>query len=90
MELGQHSILSTSEAPQKLIGMQAVEKHYTVAQLSRMWVFSESTIRRLFIKEPGVIRLSHQPTKKRRGYTSIRIPERIAERVHRRMQGLPL
>jgi hypothetical protein len=90
MELQNNVIFPTSAAPQRSIGMQAVEKHYTVAQLSRMWVFSESTIRRLFTKEPGVIKLSHQPTNKRRGYTSIRIPERIAERVHRRMQGLSL
>jgi hypothetical protein len=35
-----------------------------------------------------VITIAHQPTKVRRGYTSLRIPERIAQRVHRRLQGL--
>ena len=76
------------EATQKSVGLQALERHYTVAQLSNLWFFSESTIRRLFIKEPGVIKITHTPTRVRRGYTSLRIPERIAQRVHRRLQGL--
>lgn len=88
MELHQDALTITSDPSHKLVGMQAYERHYTVSQLSKLWVFSESTIRRLFTKEPGVIKLSHQPTRKRRGYTSLRIPERIAERVHRRLQGL--
>lgn len=88
MELEQECFTPSCEISQRTIGMQAVEKHYTVAQLSKIWVFSESTIRRLFSKEPGVIKLCHQPTKKKRGYTSLRIPERIAQRVHRRLQGL--
>ncbi|GGH00126.1 hypothetical protein [Silvibacterium dinghuense] len=89
MELQQGFAVDAGEVSQRPVGMQAIERHYTVAQLSKLWLFSESTIRRLFIKEPGVIKISHQPTRKRRGYTSMRIPERIAQRVHRRMQGLP-
>ncbi len=90
MELEQNTTFTAHETPQRSIRTQAAEKHYTVSELSRLWVFSESTIRRLFTKEPGVIKICHQPTRWRRGYTSMRIPERIAERVHRRMQGLPL
>jgi hypothetical protein len=90
MELPQdtHNASTGVEAPQKGVGLQAFERHYTVAQLSKLWFFSESTIRRLFIREPGVITIAHKPTKVRRGYTSLRIPERIAQRVHRRLQGL--
>ena len=76
------------ELQQKPVGLQAFERHYTVAQVSKLWFFSESTIRRLFIKEPGVIKIAHQPTRVRRGYTSLRIPERIAQRVHRRLQSI--
>jgi hypothetical protein len=76
------------EAQAKSVGLQAFERHYTVAQLSKLWFFSENTIRRLFIREPGVIKITHQPTKVRRGYTSLRIPEQIAQRVHRRLQDL--
>jgi hypothetical protein len=83
----QHA-LNGPETLQKPVGLQAFERHYTVAQLSKLWIFSESTIRRLFIKEPGVITIAHQPTRVRRGYTSLRIPERIAQRVHRRLQSI--
>ena len=69
-------------------GSIAFEKHCSVAELSRQWGFSENTIRRLFRKEPGVIKIVHQETLHKRRYTSMRIPERIAQRVHRRLQGL--
>jgi hypothetical protein len=64
------------------------EKHYKVSELSRLWFFSENTIRRLFAKEPGVVKIVHSQTRLKRSYTSMRIPERIALRVHRRLQGL--
>ena len=83
----QHA-LNGPETLQQPVGLQALERHYTVAQLSKLWFFSESTIRRLFIKEPGVIKIAHQSTRVRRGYTSLRIPERIAQRVHRRLQSI--
>jgi hypothetical protein len=66
----------------------ALERHYSVSELSKLWFFSENTIRRLFSREPGVIKIARQPTRVKRGYTSLRIPERIAQRVHRRLQGL--
>lgn len=65
----------------------ALEKHYSVAELAKLWLLSESTIRRIFIEEPGVLKLAHQETRFKRRYTSLRIPERIALRVHRRLQG---
>ena len=40
----------------------------------------------MFIHEPGVIKIIRQATRVKRGYTSLRIPERIAEKVHRRLQ----
>jgi hypothetical protein len=66
----------------------ALERHYTVSDLSKLWFFSENTIRRLFCHEPGVIKIARQPTRIKRGYTSLRIPERVAQRVHKRLQGL--
>jgi hypothetical protein len=88
MELEQNSTFIAYPSQQSPVGMQAAQKHYTVSELSKLWVFSESTIRRLFAKEPGVIKICHPPTRRRRGYTSMRIPERIVQRVHRRLQGL--
>jgi hypothetical protein len=70
------------------LSIPAMERHYTVAELSKLWFFSENTIRRLFTKEPGVVKVARPQTRAKRGYTSMRIPEGIAQRVHRRLQGL--
>lgn len=66
----------------------SLERHCSVGELSKLWGFSENTIRRLFRKEPGVIKIVREQTRQKRGYTTIRIPERVAQRVHRRLQGL--
>jgi hypothetical protein len=84
----QMSVLTSPERPQTAFGPTGLERHYTVSELSKLWFFSENTIRRLFTQEPGVIKIARQPTRVKRGYTSLRIPERIAQRVHRRLQGL--
>lgn len=91
--LAMHSALATKpilEQRQQEEGRTsiALERHCSVAELSKQWGFSENTIRRLFRKEPGVVKIAHQETLHKRGYTSMRIPERVAQRVHRRLQGL--
>ena len=90
MEL-HHELASNSSAASERTTHAAVppmERHFTVSELSKRWFFSENTIRRLFRQEPGVVRIARPQTRSKRGYTSMRIPERIAERVHRRLQGL--
>ena len=67
--------------------LAALEKHYSVADLAKLWLFSESTVRRIFINEPGVLKLVHAETMYKRRYTSLRIPEHIAKQVHRRLEG---
>ena len=67
--------------------LAALEKHYSVADLAKLWLFSESTVRRIFIDEPGVLKLVHEETRYKRRYTSLRIPEHIAKQVHRRLEG---
>ena len=66
----------------------ALERHYSVPELAKIWVLSENTVRRIFLEEPGVLKLAHKETRYKRRYTTLRIPERIAHRVHRRLQGL--
>lgn len=60
------------------------EKHYTVAELAVLWDLSEDTIRRLFRHEPGVLVLSRARGSKR-CYTTLRIPESVALRVHQKL-----
>lgn len=48
------------------------------------WGVSDDFVRRLFLHEPGVVVFHHQRPGKR-VYRTLRIPESVAVRVHRRM-----
>jgi hypothetical protein len=61
------------------------ERHYTPQQLGELWGFDQTTIRRMFIDEPGVFKEGHKTRRNgKRAYVSLRIPASIAERVYRR------
>ena len=61
------------------------EKHYSVEELCELWGMSDDFIRRLFVREPGVVVFYHQRPG-RRVYRTLRIPASIADRVHRRLR----
>jgi len=63
----------------------ALEHHYAPDELGAIWSLSADTIRRLFEREPGVLVLAHLKNKSKRRYRTLRIPESVALRVHRRM-----
>lgn len=62
------------------------ERHYSVAELGKIWNLSEKTIRRMFENEPGVLQWGKVEARSRRAYTTLRIPETVALRVHRRLR----
>jgi hypothetical protein len=62
------------------------EKHYSVKELAELWNLSERTIRRMFIEEPGVVEWGADERRRKRPYKTIRIPESVARRVHRRLR----
>jgi hypothetical protein len=64
----------------------ALERHYSVAEIVQMWGLSEKTIRRIFADEPDVLDYSHPEMRFKRGYRTLRIPESVVQRVHRRMR----
>jgi hypothetical protein len=62
-----------------------LERHYSVLELASAWNLSSDTIRRLFENEPGVLAIEGEARKfSRRRYVTLRIPESVALRVHRR------
>jgi hypothetical protein len=63
----------------------AFEKHYTPKEIAKTWGFGVDLVRRIFESEPGVIRVGHGEQLHRRRYTSIRVPESVMRRVHRRL-----
>ena len=66
----------------------ANEKHYSVIEISKLWALSERTVRRIFENEPGVIVWGHEETIRRRGYRTLRVPETVLQRVHRKLRNL--
>lgn len=59
------------------------ERHFTPKELAALWALDESTIRRIFYDEPGVLRIGKaQRRDGKRDYVSLRIPESVAARVH--------
>lgn len=63
----------------------ANEKHYSVIEIAKLWALSEKTVRRIFEQEPGVIHWSREETVHKRGYRTLRVPETVVHRVHRRL-----
>jgi hypothetical protein len=72
------------EAALSTDGGVSAERHYTVAEIAEMWNLSTDAVRRLFCNEPGVLSLGRTPSVSRRRYTTLRIPQSVLERVHRK------
>jgi len=68
-----------------------LEQHYRPAELAKLTGLSTDTIRDLFRDEPGVLIIDRPETTHKRGYSSMRIPASIAERVlgRHRVQAKP-
>ena len=61
------------------------ERHYTPKELAALWALDETTIRRLFYDEPGVLKIGKSNRRDgKRDYVSLRIPQSVALRVHRK------
>lgn len=59
----------------------AADKHYTPQELAVLWGVDVETIRNIFREEPGVLKISNASKLR----TTLRIPQGVAERVHRRL-----
>jgi hypothetical protein len=63
------------------------QPHFTPDDLAAAWGVSAETIRNIFRDEPDVLRIAH-PSGRKRKYVLMRIPESVAERVHRRLSAV--
>jgi hypothetical protein len=60
------------------------EPHFTPQDLAEIWKLDETTIRRIFQDEAGVLKLGKANRRDgKRDYITLRIPESVAERVYR-------
>jgi hypothetical protein len=67
--------------------LSLAEKHWTPQELAEIWGVSVQTIREIFQKEEGVLKIGRDGTRSRRRYKTLRIPESVAERVHTRLSA---
>jgi hypothetical protein len=63
------------------------EPHYTVEQVAEMWNLSRDSVRRMFLSEPDVLKISRPGNRYKRAYCTLRIPQSVLNRVYRRMCG---
>jgi hypothetical protein len=76
--------------PQPPVDIQesvAAERHWSPAEVAEKWGLGPATIRRLFQDEPGVVVISKPAKKNRQQHRTIRIPQSVLDRVHRRLQN---
>jgi len=68
---------------------RATERHYSVAEVAKMWTVSSDMVRRIFQAEPGVLVFGDaRPKYGRRRYLTLRIPESVLEKVHRKLSHI--
>ena len=58
-------------------------KVYTPRELATLWQLSENSIRRLFQDEPGVFVMGPSGRRKKRKYSTLRIPSAVVVKVWR-------
>lgn len=59
--------------------------YYTVDEIAAMWKVSRDSVRRLFRNESGVLAISPRRRRGPRSYTTLRIPQSVLHRVHRKL-----
>ena len=62
--------------------MSAIERHYSVPELAKLWSLSQDTVRALFKDRPGVFKLQSPETRFKRGYTVLRVPASVMLKVY--------
>jgi hypothetical protein len=72
-----HTVSGPSAAPAIEL---AREKHYSVIEIAK------KTVRKIFEREPGVIHWSTEERLHKRGYQTLRVPETVLHRVHRKLR----
>jgi AraC-like DNA-binding protein len=65
--------------------MAALEKHYSIEEIAKLWHLSPKTVRELFREEPGVLKIQRPEQRSKRVYTTWRLPQSVMDTVYRRL-----
>jgi hypothetical protein len=69
----------------KYTNLVVEEKHYSVAEISKLWNVSVDLVRDTFAAEKGVLKWHRPATRTKRAYSLLRVPESVLARVHRQL-----
>ena len=82
METGQSNLAAGNPTSANL----ALERHYSIGEVAQLWGLSVRTVRKMFGNEPGIVQWGNEESRFRRAYITVRIPESVLLRVHRRLR----
>jgi len=77
----------TSPRPIRPPESDPFERHFSPKELAAVWLLDESTVRRMFQDEPGVLKLGQTGRRGKRDYVTLRIPASVAARFYRQRIG---
>lgn len=63
----------------------AFERHFSPHEIAELWGLGVDAVRRIFMNEEGVLKYGHGETLRKRPYFTLKIPESVMHRVHRRL-----
>ena len=61
----------------------ALEKHFTIPELAKLWHLDYKTVQRWFEDREDVLKFGREHRASKRRHVSIRIPASVAEQVYR-------
>ena len=77
--------LGVERQPGEVQCSRLFEQHFSPAELADEWNLSEDTVRRIFERESDFLIFEDPARRSSRRRRTLRIPESVAERVHRRL-----
>jgi hypothetical protein len=77
--------MTSATAPPVDLRRVALERHFTPSELGKLWHLSPRFVRELFQDVPGVMKIDRPERMHKRGYTTLRVPESVALRLHARL-----
>lgn len=69
------------------LAANAKEKHFKVPELARMWNMDPKTVRKMFKGKVGVVHKPNPEKRNKRPYTTLWIPESVANAVYAHVTG---
>jgi hypothetical protein len=69
-------------APSEFMEDKTFEKHYSIAELAKIWRLNRETVRQIVMHEPDVVRVRRGLLGKRTKYS---VPESVARRIHNKL-----